>query len=67
MFVLAGASVGAAIMSEARGLFDGLTKIVETMESESCAWDEAVARLREPPSNVVNLADYWAAREAEDK
>jgi hypothetical protein len=51
-------------MSEARGLFDGLTKIVETMEAEACTWDEAVERLN-PVSNVVSLADYRAAREAE--
>jgi hypothetical protein len=40
-------------VSEARGLFDGLTKIVETMEAESCTWDEAAERLREPVSNVI--------------
>jgi hypothetical protein len=49
-------------VSEARGLFDGLSKIVETMESEACTWDEAVERLREPVSNVVYV-DFRRPRE----
>jgi hypothetical protein len=61
MFVPASPSIG-AIMSEPVGLFDGLRQITELMDAESCTWDEAVERLREPVSNVIHV-DFRRPRE----